>query len=154
MVAMFQVAKQLRILVPVIACVGCGPGSVEEYDAFPCVESGTLCVTLEIPNNYNGTPRKLSTGFYDTSDTARIPNEQLPTIDYPTIVAGENYDLSFKDVDFTGDYYLMFILFDEDGGTYIPKVGIDYPATTSEAISIDGGPIEIGSMKMKPKRDD
>jgi len=154
MVAMSQVTKQLRTLVPLIACVGCGPGSVEEYDAFPCLNAGTLCVTLEIPKNYSGTPRKLSTGFYDTSDTARIPNEQLPTIDYPTIVAGEDYALSFKDMDFTGDYFLMFILFDEDGGTYIPKVDIDYTATTSDAISIDGGPIEIGSMKMKLKRAD
>ncbi len=112
------------------AATGCGPGSVEEYDAFECIDPGTLCVTLEVPANYTGTPRKLSTGFYTTSDTARIPNETLPTIDYPTIIAGEDYDLSFDEVDFTGNFYLMFILFDEDGGTFIPKADIDYTATT------------------------
>ena len=140
----------IACFLPTLALIGCGPGSVEEYDAFPCVEAGTLCVTLEIPERYNGDPRKLSTGFYNTKDTARIPNETLPTIDYPTIVPGEGYDLSFRDVDFTGDYYAMFILFDEDGGTFIPKANIDYTATTSEPLTLDGGPIEVGSMKLRP----
>ena len=147
---MYSIPQNLCFVLPVLGFIGCGPGSVEEYDAFPCVEENTLCVTLEVPERYQGTPRKLSTGFYDTSDTARIPNQSLPTIDYPTIVPGEGYDLSFKDLDFTGEFYLMFILFDEDGGTFIPKANVDYTATTKDLVSVDGGPVEIGEMKLRP----
>jgi len=105
-------------------------------------------VTLKVPDNYDGTPRELATGFYDTSDTARPPNESLAAIEYPSIVAGEEYQLSHQDIDFDGDFYLLFILFDEDGGIWIPQTGIDYTATTPQPIRIDGEPVELGSLDL------
>jgi len=137
-------------LFPFLTAVGCGPGSVPETDPFSCVESQTLCVTLEVPAEYSGTPRELATGFYDTSDTARPPDESLAGIEYPSIVAGETYELSHNQVDFEGDFYLLFILFDEDGGTWVPEPDIDYTAVTPEPIHIDGNPIELGSLTLAP----
>ena len=128
--------------------IGCGPGSVPEADPFACVDMGSLCVTLNVPEDYSGTPRELATGFYDTSDTARPPNESLAAIEYPSIIAGEEYLLSHENIDFDGDFYMLFILFDEDGGIWIPQTGIDYTATTPQPISLDGNPIELGTLNL------
>ena len=139
---------RFRLALPLLMAVGCGPGSVPESDPFACVDKGSLCVTLRVPDDYDGTPRELATGFYDTSDTARPPNESLAAIEYPSIEAGEDYQLSHENIDFDGDFYLLFILFDEDGGIWIPQTGIDYTAATAQPIRIDGEPVELGALDL------
>ena len=137
-------------LLPLLIAVGCGPGSVPEYDAFSCVDSQTLCVTLEVPANYAGTPRELATALYETSDTNGPPNEALPAIEYPSILAGEPYELSHDQVDLEGDYYLLFVLYDEEGGIWVPEPGVDFTAMTSEPVALDGTPIDLGAMRLRP----
>ena len=136
-------------LLAMFASSGCGPGSVPEYDAFECVDAQTLCVTLEVPSDYDGTPRELATIFYETSDTNGPPNDVLPAIEYPSISAGQTYELSHNQVEVVGEYYLMFVLYDEDGGTWVPEPGVDYTAKTNTTVLLDGGPLELGVMNFE-----
>jgi len=125
---------------------GCGPGSVAEYDAFECVDSQTLCVTLEVPDSYAGTARELASMFYETPETNGPPSALLPAIEYPSVTPGEPYELSHEAIDIVGEYYVMFVLYDESGGTWLPETDVDYTAMTEAPIQLDGNPIELGVM--------
>ena len=134
----------------ILFCAACAPApeALPEEEAFECVEANTLCSSLTIPNNYDGTPRELFIGFYASDNFNRPPDAQINPVASPTIVSGETYEFSRENLDIVGDYYLYFVLYDLDGGEFIPKSGIDYIATTTEVYTFDGNPITLPTLDL------
>ena len=141
---------------------GCGAESMTEAEAQAaaeeivnngCVDAQTLCVELSIPEDYSGQPRALATALYDSTNTYRPPDETLPEIESPTIVAGEVYKMAHTNVEIEGDYYAMFVLYDEDGGMWAPEAGKDYTVMTDEMISFEGTAVDLGTLDMKVAED-
>ena len=129
--------------------IGCAPEPMTEAEAIAeanCTESNTLCVELMVPESYDGQPSRLATAFYDSSDVNRPPNEVMPEVLSPTIVAGEAYALSHTQMEVVGEFYLMFVLYDIDGGTWSPEAGLDYTAMTEQPIVFDGTPVNLGEL--------
>ena len=133
--------------------IGCGAETITEEEARAaanCTEDNTLCVNLKVPADYAGVPSRLATAFYDSTETNRPPDATMPEIDGPTIIAGEEYDVSHTQMEVDGEYFLMFVLYDEEGGNWVPEAGIDYTAMTDEPVVFDGNPVNLGELVLEP----
>ena len=134
----------------VLFCAACAPApeAIPEEEAFECVDSNTLCSSLNIPSSYAGEARELFIGFYDSDNFNRPPDTQINPVDSPTVVPGETYEFSREGLEVKGEYYIYFVLYDIDGGEFIPKSDIDYIATTSEPYTFDGSPITLPALDL------
>jgi len=145
---MLIVTRSFLCLLTGLIVIGCAPETMSESDMAnaDCDGEHTLCVDLMVPDSYTGEAGRLVTAMYDSSDTNRPPQGIMPEILEPSIVPGEMYRLTHTDVDSSGEYYLMFVLYDVDGGQWIPEAGIDYIAVTPQSVVFDGAPVHLGEM--------
>lgn len=129
---------------------GCGPEAITEadMDEASCIDSDTLCVELLVPDGYAGNPSRLVTAMYDSGDTNRPPQGVMPEIMSPSVLPGESYRIAHSQVEASGEYYLMFVLYDVGGGQWIPEAGVDYVSITSQPVLFDGEPIDLGVMEL------
>ena len=137
------------VVLSAVLCVACAPEPMTEAEAMAeanCTESNTLCVNLLVPDSYAGEASRLATAFYDSDNVNRPPDEVMPEILSPTVVPGEAYELSHTQMEVVGEYYLMFVLYDINGGTWSPEPGLDYTAMTEQPIVFDGTPVNLGDL--------
>lgn len=141
------------LVLPALLLSACAPEGETMSEAamasIDCEESHTLCVELLVPDTYEGEPSRLVTAMYDSNDTERPPQGVMPEIESPSVVPGESYLLSHAQIDAAGEYFLMFVLYDVNGGKWIPKAGVDYTATTPQSVIFDGAPIDLGELVLE-----
>ena len=75
------------------------------------------------------------------------PSVMLTPIDKPEVIASGIYDAMF-DVDADGDYFAYIVLYDEEGGQWMPEPGTDYLVETDEAVTFDGSPVNLGKLDL------
>ena len=109
-----------------------------------------ICANLTVPSSYAGQARELFVGFYSDDNFNRLSDDQLNPVDSPTVFPGEVYEFSRADIEVVGEYYMMFVLYDEDGGVFIPETDVDFVAETTQAYSFDGSPIQIEDLTLSP----
>lgn len=136
----------------IVMCIsGCAPEAITEAEAIAeasCTEANSLCVELRVPADYAGQASRLATAFYDTADVNRLPDALVPEVLSPTVVAGEAYSLSHTELEVSGEYYVMFVLYDVDGGIWSPMEGVDLTAVTEQAAKFDGTPVNFGELSL------
>ena len=149
-----RTVTSICLLLGAIACTGsphADSGNVEETGLSRdtiCSETSTLCLSLGIPEDHTGTPRNLFVGLVDSLPPAGPPNIYLFEEDDPDINAGESMFLALnEDVPDTGEYYVYSVLYDINGGEWVPKLGVDYVATSESSYSFNGQGIDIGSIQ-------
>ena len=104
-----------------------------------CTETGTLCVTLNVPEGYAGDPREVNGGFYTSLPPAGPPTHALTAHDPGTVKAEGEIHLHWNEnVPAKGDFHLYLVLYDKKGGTFIPEAGVDYVTWTKKATPLDG----------------
>jgi len=117
---------------------------IEEYD---CAEASVLCVALVVPEDYAGSPRNLFVGLYDSLPPAGPPTIFLMDEDAPEFVPGEAIYLSLHDdVPDTGEYFVYSVLYDQNGGEWMPEPGIDYVATSDVSYLFEGEGMDVGEV--------
>ena len=136
------------LAIATFVATGCAPEAIPEVDAFECVDDNSLCASLAVPSGYDGTARELFIGFYSDDNFNRPPDSQLNPVADPTVAPGEVYEFSRDGIEVSGDYYMMFVLYDIDGGNFIPEAGIDCVAETARSYTFDGSPIQIEDLEL------
>ena len=51
-------------------------------------------------------------------------------------------------IEIVGEYYMMFVLYDENGGVWIPETDIDLVAETTKSYAFDGSAIQIEDLTL------
>ncbi len=119
----------------------------EEYD---CSDESVFCVSLVVPEDYAGTPRNLFVGLYDALPPLGPPTIFLMDEDAPAFAPGDAIPLALRDdVPQTGEYFLFSVLYDQNGGEWMPTPGIDYVATSEEAYLFNGEGLDIGEVSFE-----
>ena len=122
----------------------------EEEEVYDCSEASVLCVDLFVPEDYAGSPRNLFVGLYDSLPPLGPPTIFLMDEDAPDFVPGESIELALRDdVPDTGEYFIFSVLYDENGGEWMPEPGIDYVATSEEAYAFDGQGLDVGEVSFE-----
>ena len=129
---------------------GLDSGSLEDssqYRESICSEASTLCLSLRIPEDYAGTSRSLFVGLVDSLPPAGPPNIYLMDEENPEFEAGESLFFSLTDdVPDSGEYYIYSVLYDINGGEWVPKVGVDHVATSDSSYLFDGQGLDVGEI--------
>ena len=106
-----------------------------------------MCVSLRIPEDHVGTPRSLFVGLVDSLPPAGPPNIYLMDEENPVFEAGDAlFYLLTYDVPDSGEYYIYSVLYDIDGGEWVPKLGVDYVATSESSFVFDGQGLDAGEI--------
>jgi len=141
------------LLFGVTACSGSqglDSGNLDDSSAYReslCSEVSTLCLSLRIPEDHVGTPRSLFVGLVDSLPPLGPPNIYLMDEDSPKFEAGEALFFSLTDdVPDTGEYYIYSVLYDINGGEWVPKLGVDYVATSESSYRFDGQGLDVGEI--------
>jgi len=116
-----------------------------------CSTFQSICVDLEVPETYAGTPRELFFTLYTSLPPMGPPDYILDGFTAPALGAGEtvSFDL-VEGVPLSGAYRLSVVLFDVNGGTMLPAEGIDYVAESAEALVFTGDAIDAGTLTLQP----
>ena len=118
-----------------------------QEEAYDCSEASVFCVSLVVPEDYEGSPRNLFVGLYESLPPAGPPNVFLFDEDAPDFTPGEAIELALSDdVPDSGEYFLFSVLYDQDGGEWMPEPGIDYVATSEEPYVFDGEGMDVGEV--------
>ena len=129
---------------------GLDSGNLEDSSAYResiCSEASTLCVSLRIPEDHVGTPRSLFVGLVDSLPPAGPPNIYLMDEENPEFEPGEVLFFSLNDdVPDTGEYYIYSVLYDINGGEWVPMLGVDYVATSESSYLFDGQGLDVGEI--------
>ena len=143
----------ISLLVGATACSGTqglDSGNLDDTSAYResvCSEAGALCVSLRIPEDHVGTPRSLFVGLVDSLPPAGPPNIYLMDEENPVFEAGDAlFYLLTDDVPDSGEYYIYSVLYDIDGGEWVPKLGVDYVATSESSFVFDGQGLDAGEI--------
>jgi len=123
-----------------------GAGGGGESEELVCTAANSLCVTLNVPPSYSGSPKRFFVGLYNSLPPMGPPNESLPEVPSPTVVAGAPYPLEINNVTAQGNYHLYVVLYDDAGGSFLPESGVDYVASTPSTLTFNGGPVNAGSL--------
>ena len=142
------------LLLGITACSnnsqGTDSGNLEDSSAYResiCSEASTLCLSLRIPEDYAGTPRSLFVGLVDSLPPAGPPNIYLLDEENPEFEAGDALFFSMTDdVPNNGEYYIYSVLYDINGGEWVPMIGVDYVATSKSNYPFDGQGLDVGEI--------
>lgn len=155
----------MRISIPAVLCLAACANTVpaeedenlldtapvvDEPEDYDCSDASVFCVSLVVPEDYSGSPRNLFVGLYDALPPAGPPTIFLMDEDAPEIIPGDAISLALRDdVPETGEYFLFSVLYDQNGGEWMPLPGIDYVATSEEAYVFDGQGLDIGEVSFE-----
>ena len=115
-----------------------------------CTDASVLCVSLLVPDSYEGSPRNLFVGLYESLPPAGPPTIFLMDEDAPEIIPGKAISLALQeDVPDSGEYYIYSVLYDQTGGEWMPVPGIDYVATSDEPYAFEGQGLDVGEVALK-----
>lgn len=114
----------------------------------PCTEDGVLCAQLSFPSAWAGTPRELSVTLYASLPAVAPPDFILIQDTNPVVVANGTYDVVVESgLPDSGSYHLYAVVYDVNGGTWIPSPGTDLVAETP-LITFNGSAVDAGTVQM------
>ena len=110
--------------------------SIDAPTTAACANANTICLSMTVPASVDPSKvSKLYIGFAQTK--GGIPEIGKGTTLQPfTAQPGQTMPLTIDNKGLSGSYYVNIGLYMQGGGTAQPKSGVDYSATTSQAIAI------------------
>lgn len=111
-------------------------------------ETPVFAVDLMVTQDYEGTPRQLSVALYRSLPAMGPPDHTLFIEEAPELIAGQAVEIDLYDgIPDDGDYQVYAVVYDVEGGTWVPSEGIDLVGET-EHLTFDGAAVEVGALEM------
>jgi hypothetical protein len=127
------------------------PGRADLSQALSDLAPAKALYTLNLtaPGDLTGTPRQLVVALFDSLPPAGPPSGGvLAQQNNPTVTKGQTISLSDDISTIKGDYFLLAVLYMVGGGTFSPKKGVDYTASSPSKISFTGKAIDLGTLPL------
>jgi len=114
----------------------------------------SLVTTLSLPENFDGIVSSFMLTLASQVPLTGLPDKVLAAIsnedkdgdgigDVDRILrSSHDLVLAFKDVELSGDYHVMAVLYMKGGGTFQPLVDVDYFATSTK-LTFGQGQVEV-----------
>lgn len=128
-----------------LAVSGCGGEEDDPNAEFKTCDEG-LCATLTVPADYAGTARALGVAFYQSYPPTTAPKFFFQRM-MPEIGVDKPYRLKLTADELkstTGDYYVVFVLYDVAGGTTFPHAGKDHRVDVTTPVTFGGSAVDLG----------
>ncbi len=144
-----MISIRLLVVIVLAACVGCtdaDTGTGPEPRPGDCTDPASICVTLHLPADYVGTPKKIIAGLYERLPPPGPPIGVAAIVEQPPITPGTPYTLHAADVMPAGEYYVYVVLYDVAGGNFQPVPNVDYIAETGGARTVGGAAVNLDDL--------
>jgi hypothetical protein len=105
-------------------------------------------LALTVPATYGGTPRQLAIVATKHVPIAGPPDAVLAIVNAPVVAAGQTLELTVDASGASGDLYVVAVLYQQGGGQYQPKSGVDYVAQSATTFHFTGAPIALGTLAL------
>jgi hypothetical protein len=103
------------------------------------VSEAKFTATLAIPAAFSGETTKLVVAAFSKLPVAGPPDGGiLMQVATPELTAGGTFAVEGDVTGITGSYYVLAVVYMKGGGSFSPKDGVDYDASTAKALSFDG----------------
>jgi hypothetical protein len=120
------------------------PPDATRPDAMP-----TSHVALKVPATYTGTARELVVVAVKHVPVAGPPDSILFLQNTPAITAGGTVEPPLDTSALDGDFYVVAVLYQDGGGQFSPKSGVDFVAQTAAAVHfIPGQVADLGTLSL------
>lgn len=113
-----------------------------------CTEAHSLCATLHVPDDYGATPVQVIVGFFNELPPVGPPADVAAIVEEPSIAAGLPHEVEIHGMTTEGKYFIYVALYNEGGGMFTPKAGVDY-VWGSDAKHDAAGPINLGDIALE-----
>lgn len=105
-------------------------------------------LVLKVPGGYSGSPRQLAVVGAKNVPISGPPDSVFLLDNMPMPHAGMSMNLSLDTSTATGSLYVVVVLYQQGGGQYSPKSGVDYVAQSASTFNFTGAPMDLGSLDL------
>ena len=105
-------------------------------------------LTLDVPASYSGAPRELAVIGVKQVPVGGPPDAIFLADNQPMPVAGQAMALTLDTSAATGDLYVVAVLYQQGGGQFTPKSGVDYVAQSAHTFHFTGAPMSLGTLTL------
>lgn len=106
-------------------------------------------VKLHVPSGFTGTTRKLMIVTSMTRPMFGPPAAKLLEQSNPVFAPEETKEFNIDTSRINGTFYLVAVLYMENGGSYAPQSGVDYQAYSADKITFTGDVTDHGTMNLE-----
>jgi hypothetical protein len=123
------------------------PATPDAAVAMPDAKPGSS-LTLQVPASYSGAPRELAIIGVKKLPVGGPPDAVFLVDDKPAPAAGQAMALTLDTSAAMGDLYVVAVLYQQGGGQFTPKSGVDYVAQSAQTFHFTGAPIALGTLTL------
>lgn len=103
---------------------------------------------LVIPVSYSGVPRELAVIGVKQVPVSGVPDSIFLTDMTPMATAGQTETLSLDTSAASAMLYVVVVLYQQGGGQFTPKSGVDYVAQSAAPFTFAGAPLDLGTLNL------
>lgn len=123
------------------------PHAAIDAPVAPDAPTGSSLV-LNVPGTYTGSPRQLAIIGAKQVPVAGPPDTVFLLDSHPAPHAGQPLALTLDTASATGELYVVVVLYQQGGGQYSPKSGVDYVAQSAHKFTFTGAPQDLGALDL------
>lgn len=110
--------------------------------------AATSQLVLQVPSSYSGTPRQLAVVGVQHVPPAGPPDAVFLLDSMPMPHGGQPMTLSLDTSSAMGALYVVAVLYQQGGGQYSPKSGVDYVAQSASTFNFTGDAMDLGTLDL------
>ena len=110
--------------------------------------AATSQLVLQVPASYSGMPRQLAVVGVKHVPVAGPPDAVFLLDNMPAPHAGQPMTLTLDTSSASGALYVVAVLYQQGGGQYSPKSGVDYVAQSASTVDFTGAAMDLGSLDL------
>ena len=165
MIAMFV---RVAVVISIATAAGCGNSSSHAIDASPTGDAARApldakheldaprfldapagsSLRLAVPSTYTGAPRELAVIGAKQVPVNGPPDSVFLLDMMPAPVAGQTLNLSLDTSTASGAMYVVVVLYQQGGGQFSPKSGVDYVAQSAATFNFTGASLDLGTLNL------
>lgn len=119
-------------------------------DAAPASDApaATSPLVLQVPASYSGTPRQLAVVGVKHLPVGGPPDAVFLLDSMPMPQAGQSMTLALDTSSAMDDLYVVAVLYQQGGGQFSPKSGVDYVAQSASTFHFTGAAMDLGTLAL------
>lgn len=122
------------------------PGAIDAPHAVDATATSRL--VLQVPMSYSGTARQLAIVGVQHVPVAGPPDSVFLLDNMPMPHGGQAMTLALDTSSATGALYVVAVLYQQGGGQYSPKSGVDYVAQSASTFNFTGAAMDLGTLDL------
>ncbi|HSN26030.1 MAG TPA: hypothetical protein VLT45_07085 [Kofleriaceae bacterium] len=122
-----------------------GPRAI---DAQSIDATATSQLVLQVPASYSGAARQLAIVGVKHVPVSGPPDAVFLLDNMPMPHGGQPMTLALDTSTASGQLYVVAVLYQQGGGQYSPKSGVDYVAQSASTFDFTGAAMDLGSMDL------